>query len=49
MSVVGKSTCSGFKTKLYIPYHGGNVIRYIKQMGYYLKMDEFLVILIPNV
>ena len=31
MSVVGKSTCSGFKTGLYISYYGGNAVRYIKQ------------------
>ena len=37
MSVVGKSTCSWFKTGLYISYHGGNAVRYIKQRGYFLK------------
>ncbi len=37
MSVVGKSTCSGFKTGLYISYNGGNVVRYIKQWGCFLK------------
>ncbi len=37
MSVVGKSTCSGFKTGLYISYHGENVVRYIKQRGYFMK------------
>ena len=37
MSVVGKSTCSGFKTGLYISYHGGNAVRYIKQRGYSMK------------
>ena len=37
MSVVGKSTCSGFKTGLYISYHGGNAVRYIKQRGYFMK------------
>ncbi len=37
MSVVGKSTCSGFKTGLYISYYGGNVVRYIKQEGHVLK------------
>ncbi len=37
MSVVGKSTCSGFKTGLYISYHGGNAVRYIKQMCYFMK------------
>ncbi len=37
MSVVGKSTCSGFKTGLYIFYHGGNAVRYIKQRGYFMK------------
>ena len=31
MSVVGRSTYSGFKTWLYISYHGGNAVRYIKQ------------------
>ena len=37
MSVVGKSTCSGFTTGLYISYHGGNAVRYIKQKGYFMK------------
>ncbi len=37
MSVVGKSICSGFKTGLYISYHGGNAVRYIKQMGNFMK------------
>ncbi len=37
MSVVGKSTCSGFKTGLYIYYHGGNAVMYIKQRDYFLK------------
>ncbi len=37
MSVVGKSTCSGFKTGLYISYHGGNAVRYIKQRVYFMK------------
>ena len=37
MSVVGKSTCSGFLTGSYISYHGGNAVRYIKQRGYFLK------------
>ena len=37
MSVVGKSTCSGFKIGLYISYHGGNAVRYIKQRGYFMK------------
>ncbi len=37
MSVVGKSTCSGFKTGLYIFYHGGNDVRYTKQRGNFLK------------
>ncbi len=37
MSVVGKSTCSGFKTGLYLSNHGGNPVRYIKQKGYFLK------------
>ena len=37
MSVVGKSTCSGSKTGLYISYHGGNDVRHIKQRGYFLK------------
>ena len=34
MSVVGKSTCSGFKTGLYISYYGGNAV---KQKGYFMK------------
>ena len=37
MSVVGKSTCSGFKTGLYISYQGGNAVRHIKQRGYFLR------------
>ena len=37
MSVVRKSTCSGFKTGLYISYLGGNAVRYIKQRGYFMK------------
>ncbi len=37
MSVVGRSTCSGFKTGLYIFYHRGNAVRYIKQRSYFLK------------
>ncbi len=37
MSVVGKLTCSGFKTGLYISYHGGNAVRHIKQRGYFMK------------
>ncbi len=37
MSVVGKSTCPGFKTGLYISYHGGNAVRYIKQRVYFIK------------
>ncbi len=37
MSVVGKSTCSGFKTGLYMSYHSWNAVRYIKQRGYFMK------------
>ncbi len=37
MSVVGKSTCSWFKTGLYISHHGGKAVRYIKQRGYFMK------------
>ncbi len=37
MSVVGKSTCSGFKTGFYISYHGGNVVRYIEERSYFPK------------
>ena len=38
MSVVGKSTCSGFKTGLYIlSYHGEKTVGYIKKRGYFLK------------
>ena len=37
MSVVGKSTCSGFKIGLCISYHGGNSGRNIKQRGYVRK------------
>ncbi len=46
MSVVGKSTCSGFKTEFYIFYHGGNAVRYIKQRGYFKKDDtKYMTIL----
>ena len=37
MSVVRKSTCSGFKTGFYIYCHGGNAFGYIKQKSYFLK------------
>ena len=37
MSVVGKSTYSGFKTGLYTSYHGGNAVMYIKQRGNFKK------------
>ncbi len=37
ISVVGNSTCSGFKTGLYLSYHGKNAVRYIKQRGYFMK------------
>ena len=37
MSVVGKSTCPGFKTGLYISYHGENAVRYIKHRGYFME------------
>ena len=37
MSVVGKWTCSGFKTGLYITYYGGNAVGYIKARSYFLK------------
>ena len=38
MSVVGKSTCSGFKTGLYLSCHSGNALtRYIKQRVYFMK------------
>ena len=37
MSVVGKSTCSRFKTGLYTSYHGGNTVRYFKQRGYFMN------------
>ncbi len=37
MSVVGKSTCSGYKTGLYILYDGENAVRYIIQRGYFMK------------
>ena len=36
MSVVGKSTCSGFKSGLYISYHGGNAVWYIKQRVFFM-------------
>ncbi len=37
MSVVGKSTCSGSKTGLYISYHGGNAVRNINHRSNFLK------------
>ncbi len=37
MSVVGKSTCSGFKTGMYISYHGENAVMYIKKRDYFMK------------
>ena len=37
MSVVGKSTCLGFKIGLYTSNQGGNAVRYIKQRCYVLK------------
>ncbi len=37
MSVVGKSTFSGFKTGFYMSYHGGSTVTYIKQRGYFMK------------
>ena len=37
MSVVGKSTCSGFKTGLYVSYHGANAVGYIKERSYFLR------------
>ncbi len=37
MSVVGKSTCSGFKTGLYISYHGGNAVWYKKKETLHYK------------
>ena len=37
MSVVGKSTCSGFKTGLYMSCYGGNTVRYIQQRVYFMK------------
>ncbi len=40
MSVVGKSTCSGLKTGLYISYHGANAVKYTKQRGYFMKDDR---------
>ena len=40
MSVVGKSTCSGFKTGLYISYHSENAVRYIRQRRYFPKDDR---------
>ena len=35
--IAGKSTCSGFKTGLFISYHFGNAVRYIKLRGYSIK------------
>ena len=43
MSVVGKSTCSGFKTGLYISYHDGNAFRYIKLRGNLMKYARISV------
>ena len=37
MSVVGKSTCSGFQTGLYISCHDENAVRYIKERGYVME------------
>ncbi len=37
MGVVGKSIRSGLKTGLYVSYHGGNDVNYIKQRSYFLK------------
>ena len=37
LRVVGKSTCSGLKTGLYISYHGRNAVRYIKERSYFQK------------
>ena len=37
MSVVGKSTCSWFKIGLYISYHGGNAVGYIRERAYFMK------------
>ncbi len=37
MSVVGKSTYLGFRTGLYISYHGGNGVRYVKERSYFQK------------
>ncbi len=37
MSVVGKSTCSGVKTGLYISYHDEKTVGYIKKRGYFMK------------
>ena len=35
---------SRFKTRLYISYHGGNAVRYIKQRGYFM-IDFFMFLL----
>ncbi len=40
MSVVGKSTCSGFKTGLYISCNGGKAVRYIKKRGCFMKQGR---------
>ncbi len=37
MSVVGKLTCSGLITGLYISYHGWNAFWYIKQWDIFMK------------
>ena len=37
MIAVGKSTCSGFKTGLYIILSWWKCARYIKQRGYFMK------------
>ncbi len=42
MRVVGKSTCSGFKTGLHISFHSRNAARY-RNRGF-----KFLIILISN-
>ncbi len=50
MSVVGISTCSGFKTGLYISYHMMGMLSGISNRGVFSwNILEFLVILISNI
>ncbi len=41
MSVVGKSTCSGFKIGLPMFNRGGHAVKFVNQMNYFLKLSDF--------